>query len=144
MITIKSRSLPHPCLVAQIIDKPRIHAFSMDSGLARGSAPWTPGGYIPTANILFIPVSSTLYNSQLNHSITKITSQKKFNKYQFYKSDPVSISLYTTFTVCPLSVIFNDTFSLFPDVHRESPTYNCPCEKTGVLKSNPTCANDCP
>ena len=74
----------------------------------------------------------------------KITSQKKFNKYQFYKSNPVSISLYTTFTVCPLSVIFNNTFSLFPDVHRESPTYNCPCEKTGDLKSNPTCANDCP
>ena len=65
-------------------------------------------------------------------------------EYQFYKSNPVSISLYTTFTVLPLSVIFSKTFSLFPNVHQESPTYNCPCEKTGDLKSNPTCANDCP
>ena len=128
-------------------NRPRIHAFGMDSGLAGGSAPWTPGDYIPTANIFFIPVSSILYISQLitQISITKnYITKKKFNKYQFYKSNPVSISLYTTFTVCPLSVIFNNTFSLFPDVHRESPTYNCPCEKTGDLKSNPTCANDCP
>ena len=41
--------------------KPRIHAFRMDSGLARGSTPWTPGGYIPVANMLFIPVSNILF-----------------------------------------------------------------------------------
>ena len=29
MTTINSRSLPHPCLVAFLIDKPRIHAFGM-------------------------------------------------------------------------------------------------------------------
>ena len=33
----------------------------MDSGLAGGSTPWTPGGYIPVANILFIPVRNTLF-----------------------------------------------------------------------------------
>ena len=35
----------------------------MDSGLAGGSAPWTPGGYIPVAsiNILFIPVPNILF-----------------------------------------------------------------------------------
>ena len=36
-------------------------ASSMDSGLARGSAPWTPGGYIPVSNILFIPVPNILF-----------------------------------------------------------------------------------
>ena len=52
-------------------------ASGMDSGLAGGSTPWTPGSYIPTANILFIPVNSTLYISQLNHSITKNYITKK-------------------------------------------------------------------
>ena len=36
-------------------------ASGMHSGLAGGSAPWTPGGYIPVANMLFIPVSSILF-----------------------------------------------------------------------------------
>ena len=40
-----------------------VPASSMDSGLARGSAPWTPGGYIPVANMLFIPVPSTFFIS---------------------------------------------------------------------------------
>ena len=35
----------------------------MDSGLARGFAPWTPGGYIPVANMLFIPVPNIVYLS---------------------------------------------------------------------------------
>ena len=72
MTTIDGASLSHPCLVAQIIDKPRIHAFGMDSGLARGSTPWTPGGYIPTANTFFIPVSSTFIHltiKSLNHKL---------------------------------------------------------------------------
>src|SRR5271154_784899 len=63
---------------------------------------------------------------------------------QYYNSNPVSISLYTTLHVLPLSSSFNSTFNLSPDVHRESPTYNCPCENTGVLKYNPTCVSDCP
>ena len=61
MTTIYGASLPHPCLVTQIIDKPRIHAFGMDSGLVGSSTPWTPGGYIPVANMLFIPVSNILF-----------------------------------------------------------------------------------
>ena len=36
-------------------------ASSMNSGLAGGSAPWTPGGYIPVVNILFIPVPNILF-----------------------------------------------------------------------------------
>ena len=27
----------------------------------------------------------------------------------------------------------SNTFNLFPDVHLESPTYNCPCENTDVI-----------
>ena len=61
MTTIDGASFLHPCLVAQIIDKPRIQAFGMDSGLARGSTPWTPGGYIPVANMLFNPVPIPLF-----------------------------------------------------------------------------------
>jgi len=65
-------------------------------------------------------------------------------KIKCYNCNPVSMSLYTTFEVCPLSVSFSNTLILFADVHLESPTYNCPWEKTGDLKSNPTCAKDCP
>ena len=50
-------------------------ASGMNSGLAGGSAPWTPGGYIPVANILFIPLNSTLYISKL---ITQISITKNY------------------------------------------------------------------
>ena len=38
-----------------------VPASSMDSGLAGGSTPWTPGGYILVANMLFIPVPNILF-----------------------------------------------------------------------------------
>ena len=38
------------------------------------------------------------------------------------------------FAVFPPSSSFSNTFNL---LHLESPTYNCPCENTGVLKSYP-------
>jgi len=61
-----------------------------------------------------------------------------------YNSSPVSISLYTTFTVLPPSTSLSNTFTLCPDVHLDNPTYNCPCEKTDFLKSNPTFWRDFP
>ena len=54
-------------------------------GLPGGSAPWTPGGYIPVANnMLFIPVSSTfilLTIQSLNHK--KSHHKKKDSILQF-------------------------------------------------------------
>ena len=41
-------------------------ACSMDSQLARGFAPWTPGGYIPISTTLLIPVPTTLLIPVLN------------------------------------------------------------------------------
>lgn len=42
----------------------------------------------------------------------------------FYSCNPVSISLYTMLGVFPSSTSFSNTFSLFPDVHLDNPTYN--------------------
>ena len=81
-----------------------------------------------------------IWGTIVNHNFKFLISSRIY----FYNCNPVSISLYTMLGVLPSSASFNNTFSLEPDVHLESPTYNCPCEKTGDRKSNPTCFKDCP
>ena len=52
---------------------------------------------------------------------------------------------HTIFTVfVPFLFSGNNTLTQDSDVHWERATYNCPWEKTGVCKSNPTFATDCP
>src|SRR5258708_15077833 len=56
-----------------------------------------------------------------------------------YRLNPCKISLYTIF--CTLLLSFpsgNNTLILFPEVHLDNATYNCPCENTCVCKFNPT------
>ena len=85
-----------------------------------GALPPGPLGLHPSSQYVVYPTQQHIVHFTINHSNfnhKKLHHKKKFNEYQFYNSNPVSISLYTKFTVLPLSVIFNNTFSLFPDVH---------------------------
>ena len=50
--------------------------------------------------------------------------------------------LYLVFV--PFSFSGNNTLIQDSEVQQERATYNCPWEKTGVCKSNPTFATDCP
>ena len=69
---------------------------------------------------------------------------KQWVEFNVYNCNPVNISLYAIFPTFPPSSCFNNTFNLFPDVHLNIPTFNCPCKNTCDLKSNPTFLSDCP
>ena len=108
----------HPRLVAFLIDKPRIHAFGMHSGLARGFHPLDPWGYIPVANInilfipvpniLFIPVSHTLFIPVTNTLLIPVSNMLFI---------PVSNSLFIPVSYRYFIPVSHTSFSLHSSIY---------------------------
>ena len=60
----------------------------------------------------------------LNPNFNIQSNLQIINKYKFLQLQSSKYSLYTILGVFPSSTSFSNTFSLFPDVHLDNPTYN--------------------
>ena len=86
----------------------------------------------PRARQFFLIISryNAFMHIKLNHNIISLLNLNFQSNLSItiiiylYNCNPVSISLYTMLGVFPPSESFSNTFSLFPEVHRENPTYN--------------------